>query len=60
MITGSEATLFAGCGIVADSNPERELEESILKLQPMQTAIAAALLATTSDSTIVAGSEQLQ
>jgi isochorismate synthase len=60
VITGSEATLFAGCGIVADSNPERELEESILKLQPMQTAIAAALVATTSDSTIVAGSEQLQ
>jgi isochorismate synthase len=60
VITGSEATLFAGCGIVADSHPERELEESILKLQPMQTAIAAALVATTSDSTIVAGSEQLQ
>jgi menaquinone-specific isochorismate synthase len=60
VITGSDATLFAGCGIVADSNPERELEESVLKLQPMQTAIAAALVTITSDSTIVAGSEQLQ
>jgi isochorismate synthase len=60
VITGSDATLFAGCGIVADSKPERELEESILKLQPMQSAIATALVATTSDSTIVAGSEQLQ
>lgn len=60
VINGNEATLFAGCGIVADSNPERELEESILKLQPMQTAIAAALVATTSDSTIVAGLERLQ
>jgi Isochorismate synthase len=60
VISGNDATLFAGCGIVAESNPERELEESILKLQPMQTAIAAALVTTTSDSTIVAGSEQLQ
>jgi isochorismate synthase len=60
VITGSETTLFAGCGIVADSDPGRELEESVLKLQPMQTAIAAALVTTTSDSTIVAGSEQLQ
>jgi isochorismate synthase len=60
VITGNSATLFAGCGIVADSDPERELEESILKLQPMQSAIAAALIATASDSTTVAGSEQLQ
>jgi isochorismate synthase len=60
VVTAGDATLFAGCGIVADSNPQKELEESILKLQPMQAAIAAALVTTTSDSTTVAGSEQLQ
>ena len=43
LITGSSATLFAGCGIVADSDPDLELAESRLKLQPMQAAIAAAL-----------------
>ncbi|WP_324716730.1 isochorismate synthase [Carboxydochorda subterranea] len=31
----ARATLFAGCGIVADSRPESEWEESWLKLQPM-------------------------
>ncbi|MEO5904617.1 MAG: isochorismate synthase [Gemmatimonadaceae bacterium] len=60
VITGANATLFAGCGIVADSDPALELAESALKLQPMQSAIAAALVSPTSDSTIVAGSEQLQ
>lgn len=60
VITGGDATLFAGCGIVADSDPDQELAESILKLQPMQLAIAAALASPTSDSTIVAGSEHLQ
>jgi isochorismate synthase len=43
LISGSRATLFAGCGIVADSDPDLELAESRLKLQPMQAAIAAAL-----------------
>ncbi|MCL4543891.1 MAG: isochorismate synthase, partial [Chloroflexi bacterium] len=33
------ATLFAGCGIVADSNPERELAESTAKLVPMLEAV---------------------
>jgi isochorismate synthase len=36
------ATLFAGCGIVADSDPEREYAESILKLKPMLAALGAA------------------
>ncbi|HZO74885.1 MAG TPA: isochorismate synthase [Ktedonobacteraceae bacterium] len=35
LVNGSEATLFAGCGIVADSNPESEYAESCLKLQVM-------------------------
>lgn len=60
VITGTEATLFAGCGIVADSDPDQELAESILKLQPMESAIAAALASPASASTIVAGSEHLQ
>jgi isochorismate synthase len=35
LIEGSHATLFAGCGIVADSDPESEYQESCLKLQVM-------------------------
>jgi menaquinone-specific isochorismate synthase len=36
---GNEAYLFAGCGIMADSDPEREYAESCWKLQPMLTAL---------------------
>ncbi len=43
VIAGRVATLFAGCGIVADSVPELEYAESLLKLRPMQAALAAAL-----------------
>jgi isochorismate synthase len=35
LIAGGTATLFAGCGIVADSEPESEYAESCLKLQVM-------------------------
>jgi isochorismate synthase len=35
LIDGNKATLFAGCGIVADSDPESEYTESCLKLQVM-------------------------
>jgi menaquinone-specific isochorismate synthase len=31
--------LFAGCGIVAGSDPEKELAESQAKLAPMRTAL---------------------
>ena len=31
----NDATLFAGCGIMGDSNPDEEYEESCLKLQSM-------------------------
>src|SRR5205823_14664015 len=31
LLHANEATLFAGCGIVADSDPEREYVESRLK-----------------------------
>lgn len=39
LLAGNEATLYAGCGIVAGSDPEREYQESILKLRPMLWAL---------------------
>jgi menaquinone-specific isochorismate synthase len=33
--------LYAGCGVVADSNPEAELMESMAKLVPMRDALEA-------------------
>ncbi len=39
LIDGGEATLFAGCGIVADSDPQTEFAESCLKLQVMLRAL---------------------
>jgi len=41
LLRGAEATLFAGCGIVADSDPDREFAESCIKLTPMLTALGA-------------------
>jgi len=35
LVQGNQATLFAGCGIVADSEPESEYAESCAKLQVM-------------------------
>ena len=43
VIDGAVATLFAGCGIVADSDPERELEESRLKLSAIARGLERAL-----------------
>jgi len=40
IIEGDSFALYAGCGIVADSDPQEELAESILKLEPMRLAIA--------------------
>ena len=39
LVSGAHATLFAGCGIVADSDPVREWDESRLKLRTMTTAL---------------------
>jgi isochorismate synthase len=39
LIDGSKARLFAGCGIVADSDPQTEFAESCLKLQVMLGAL---------------------
>jgi len=37
--SGRMADLFAGCGIVAGSDPEREYAESALKLRAMLWAL---------------------
>jgi isochorismate synthase len=39
LMDGRRATLFAGCGIVADSMPSAEYEESELKLRAMRNAL---------------------
>lgn len=39
LLSDEMATLFAGCGIVADSLPADEYEETRLKLRPMLTAL---------------------
>jgi len=38
-ITDKEIRIFAGCGIVAGSNPVKELEESAAKMIPMRSAL---------------------
>lgn len=40
-ISGKEIRIYAGCGIVAGSNPEKELEESAAKMIPMRSALQA-------------------
>ncbi|MDR7483183.1 MAG: isochorismate synthase [Armatimonadota bacterium] len=39
LVHGWQATLFAGCGIVADSDPQAEYVESCLKLRPLAEAL---------------------
>ena len=38
-LAGHRARLFAGCGIVAGSDPVAELAEAQVKFRPMQTAL---------------------
>ena len=38
-LAGDRARLFAGCGIVAGSDPAAELAEAQVKFRPMQTAL---------------------
>lgn len=42
LIRGRTARLYAGCGILADSDPEAEYAESELKLQPLLRALEGA------------------
>jgi len=43
LLHGAAASLFAGCGIVAGSDPEREYAESCLKLRPMLSVLGGNL-----------------
>jgi isochorismate synthase len=54
LIDGSSATLYAGCGIVADSDPEQEYAESTLKLQLMESALGASVALNRAELTSVA------
>ena len=42
LLDGRRGRLWAGCGIVADSDPAEELRESHLKLRPMRRALREA------------------
>ncbi len=42
LVKGPTASLFAGCGIVADSDPEREWDESRTKLHAVASALGVA------------------
>lgn len=46
LLRGAEATLFTGCGIMGDSDPEAEYAESELKLQPLLSALRTPQLRT--------------
>ncbi|MBB6453405.1 menaquinone-specific isochorismate synthase [Salirhabdus euzebyi] len=39
LVKANEASLFAGCGIVKDSSPEKEYQETEIKFQPMLAAL---------------------
>ncbi len=41
LVCRDEALLYAGCGIVRDSDPDQEYAESNLKLQPMLSALGS-------------------
>jgi isochorismate synthase len=40
LLRGTTASVFAGCGIVADSDPEAEFVETCLKMRPMLAALS--------------------
>src|SRR5690606_33750780 len=42
LIRGRELSLYAGCGVMADSDPELEFAETLLKLRPMKAALCGA------------------
>lgn len=39
LVRDNMASLYAGCGIVADSDPQDEYEETVAKLRPMRQAL---------------------
>lgn len=40
LIQGEQAILFAGCGVLKDSVPEQEYEETAIKFRPMMNVLA--------------------
>ena len=58
IVDDDEAVLFAGCGIVADSDPDLEYAESTLKLQAMDSSIAASVPGASSDLVMTTVSER--
>ena len=43
LINGATCHLFAGCGIVADSDPQAEYMETCMKLAPMKAALTGSI-----------------
>jgi menaquinone-specific isochorismate synthase len=43
LLQKNEASLFAGCGIVAESNPESEYKETKIKFNPMLSALGGVI-----------------
>ncbi len=64
LIDGGQATLFAGCGIVSDSNPQAEYAESCLKFEAMLRGLGSepfdSQLACNADTTTASPSDELQ
>ena len=58
LIHGEQATLYAGCGIVMDSDPEMEVEESNLKLHAMKSALTASLARSRESAEVATASDR--
>lgn len=43
LLQGNEASLFAGCGVLEDSVPESEYQETVIKFNPMLSALGGNL-----------------
>lgn len=43
LIQADQVSLFAGCGVVADSDPEAEYQETKVKIKPMLTALGGVI-----------------
>jgi menaquinone-specific isochorismate synthase len=43
LLSGEKLRLFAGCGIVKDSNPDQEYEETEMKFRPILRALEGVL-----------------
>jgi menaquinone-specific isochorismate synthase len=57
-LDGERARLFAGCGIVAGSDPAAELAETQVKFRPMQTALEQSDLSTHVDFCLIVSAKR--